>query len=69
MILALILILVITFGGVCLTYAFAKDEPALWRFAVGTVIGSAIFGTVNSRLGNTATCSSSNAGVVVKARP
>lgn len=47
MILGLILILAITFGGACLTYAFAKDETALWRFAVGTVIGSAIFGTVN----------------------
>jgi len=47
MILALILILAISFGGACLTYAFAKDEPALWRFAVGTVVGTAIFGTAN----------------------
>ncbi len=45
MILALILILIIALGGACLTYAFADEEPALWRFAVGTVVGSAVFGT------------------------
>ncbi|MGI8408906.1 MAG: hypothetical protein ACR2M8_03380, partial [Pyrinomonadaceae bacterium] len=46
MILSLILIALIALGGMSLTYIFADDEPLLWRLSAGTVIGSAIFGTI-----------------------
>lgn len=45
MLLAVFLMLLISCGGAALTYRFTKDQPALWRFAAGTVFGSAIFGT------------------------
>ncbi len=46
MLLSFILILLITIGGLSLTYLFAEDEPLLWRLSVGNVIGSAVFGLV-----------------------
>ena len=33
-------------AGVALTYLFAEDESLLWRVSAGTVIGSAIYGTL-----------------------
>ncbi len=47
MLLSIILILAIAVGGLALTYLIENEEPLLWRFAAGTVIGSAIFGTVS----------------------
>lgn len=47
MLISLLLILAIAAGGSALTYLFEKDEPLLWRFAAGTVIGSAVFGTAS----------------------
>lgn len=46
MVLSFILILLISFGGYLLTYFFAEKETFLWRFSVGNIVGSAIFGTV-----------------------
>src|SRR5690606_12062709 len=45
MLLAVFLMTVISAGGAALTYRFTRDQPALWRFAAGTVFGNAIFGT------------------------
>jgi hypothetical protein len=47
MLLSLILIIAVSAGGFALTYLFEDDEPFIWRFAAGTVIGSAVFGTVS----------------------
>lgn len=46
MITSLILIAVITSGGLGLTYLFAERETFLWRLAAGHVVGSAVFGLV-----------------------
>lgn len=46
MFVSLILILLLTAGGLSLTYLIAEDEPLLWRVCGGNVIGSAIFGLV-----------------------
>ncbi len=46
MLLAIILIALIAFGGLALTYLFAEDEPVLWRISAGIIVGSAIFGTI-----------------------
>ncbi len=46
MLISLLLILLITAGGLSLTYLIAEDEPLLWRLSVGNVTGSAIFGLV-----------------------
>lgn len=45
MLLSLLIVLVIAFGGLALTYVFEKEETFLWRLAAGNIIGSAIFGT------------------------
>ncbi len=45
MLLSMIIVLAVAFGGLALTYLFADDETFLWRLAAGNVIGSAIFGT------------------------
>ena len=45
MLISLIIILLITFGGLCLTYLFAENETFLWRLSAGNIIGSAVFGT------------------------
>ena len=46
MFLSFVLILLITVGGLGLTYLFADDEPILWRVCAGNVVGSAVFGLV-----------------------
>ncbi|MDQ3130859.1 MAG: hypothetical protein M3Q99_08875 [Acidobacteriota bacterium] len=46
------LILLITFGGLALTYLFAEDEPILWRLAAGNIVGSAVFGLVGFVVAN-----------------
>ncbi len=47
MLLALLLIAAVAAGGFAITYFIEDDEPFLWRFAAGIVIGSAVFGTVS----------------------
>jgi hypothetical protein len=47
MLLSLFLIIAVAAGGFAITYLFDEDAPFLWRFAAGTVIGSAVFGTVS----------------------
>lgn len=64
MLVSLILIIAITAGGLAITYLFEDDAPLLWRFAAGTVIGSAIFGTASFLL---ALFVGLNAGVVAAA--
>jgi hypothetical protein len=51
MIYSLILMLLITAGGFAVSYLIRDDEPLLWRFAAGCVIGTAIFGTAGFLLG------------------
>ncbi len=46
MLLSFILILLITVGGLSLTYLFAEDESLLWRLCAGNVIGSAVFSLI-----------------------
>lgn len=45
MLISLILIAAIVVGGVAITYLIENDEPLLWRFAAGNVVGCALFGT------------------------
>lgn len=45
MFLSLLLIALIAFGGLALTYVLADDEPMMWRLAAGNIVGSAVFGT------------------------
>ena len=45
MIVSLLLIAALAFGGLALSYLFAEDEPFMCRLAAGCVIGSAIGGT------------------------
>src|SRR5437868_529381 len=46
MLITVLLIALIAFAGLVLTYLVAEDEPILWRISAGSVIGSAIFGTI-----------------------
>ena len=46
MLISLIIVAAITAGGLGLTYLIEREEPLLWRVAAGSVIGSAIFGSV-----------------------
>ena len=46
MLVSVLLVLVIAFGGFAVTYLFTDDEPLMWRLAAGNAIGSAIFGTL-----------------------
>ncbi|HSK73315.1 MAG TPA: hypothetical protein VK892_16565, partial [Pyrinomonadaceae bacterium] len=52
MFLSLILILLITFSGLSLTYLFAEDEPFVWRLAAGNVIGAAVFSLIGFIIAN-----------------
>ncbi len=52
MFLSFTLILLITFGGLVLTYLFAEDEPILWRLAAGNIVGSAVFGLIGFIIAN-----------------
>jgi len=44
MLISVLLIILIAFGGMMLTYTVAKDERFMWRLAAGNIVGSAIFG-------------------------
>ena len=46
MLISFILIALIAFGGLALTYLFAREGSFLWRLAAGNIIGSTIFGTI-----------------------
>ncbi len=46
MLISILLISIIAFGGLSLTYLVADDGPFMWRLAVGNVVGSAVFGLV-----------------------
>lgn len=46
MLISVAIILLAALGGMALTYLFVDDEPFYWRLSAGSVIGSAIFGTV-----------------------
>lgn len=46
MLISLLLLTLIAFGGMSLTYLVADDEPFMWRLAAGNIVGSAIFGLV-----------------------
>src|SRR5262245_42523695 len=45
MLIAILFILVISLGGIALTYLIEREQPMLWRFAAGTVIGQCVFAT------------------------
>ena len=44
MIISLLLVALLAFGGMALTYLVARQKPLLWRLSAGSVIGSAAFG-------------------------
>jgi len=46
MLISIILILLLTFAGLTVTYFLDREETLLWRAAVGNVVGTCIFGTV-----------------------
>ncbi|MFL6466467.1 MAG: hypothetical protein ACJ72Z_00765, partial [Pyrinomonadaceae bacterium] len=46
MFVAIFLIIAVSMGGFALTYILESEEPLLWRFAAGSVIGQCVFGTV-----------------------
>jgi hypothetical protein len=46
MLISLLIILLITFGGTALTYLYEKEDSLLVRVCAGNIIGSAIFGTI-----------------------
>jgi hypothetical protein len=43
MLLSIFILLLVTFGGLALTYVYDKEARLLVRFAAGTIIGSAVF--------------------------
>jgi hypothetical protein len=46
MLISLLLIILITLGGMSLTYLIDDEEPLMWRLAAGNVVGSAVFGLI-----------------------
>ncbi len=46
MLISLLLIFLLTAGGLSLTYLFAEDETLLWRLCAGNVVGSVVFGLI-----------------------
>lgn len=46
MLISLLLIALITIGGMSLTYLISKEKPLMWRLAAGNIVGSAVFGTL-----------------------
>ena len=46
MLISLIIISILTAGGVSITYLFADKETFLWRLAAGNIVGSAVFGLI-----------------------
>ena len=65
MLLSLLLLAIITAGGLALTYLVTEDEPMMWRLAVGCVVGSAVCGTAAFVLGLMFGLSVATAGVSV----
>ncbi|HYJ90201.1 MAG TPA: hypothetical protein VEV84_02750, partial [Pyrinomonadaceae bacterium] len=51
MLISILLMLPIAAGGLAVSYLIEADEPLMWRLAAGTVIGSAIFGTLAFAIG------------------
>ena len=47
MFVSLIIISLISFSGLSLTYLFSKEENLLWRLSAGNIVGSAVFGVVS----------------------
>jgi len=45
MLISILLIAIVTLGGLALTYFLESDKPLLWRVAAGSIIGQCIFGT------------------------
>lgn len=45
MLLSLAILLLLTLGGLAVTYLFAVEKPLLWRVSAGCVIGTALCGT------------------------
>ncbi len=54
MFISIILICLIAFGGLALTYLVADEETFMWRLAIGNIAGSAVFGLVGFVLAVTA---------------
>ena len=46
MVISLVLLTLIAFSGLALTYIVVKDESFMWRLCAGSIIGSAMFGVV-----------------------
>jgi hypothetical protein len=46
MLISILLLALIAFGGMALTYLVADEKPLLWRLSAGSVIGSAVFGVI-----------------------
>lgn len=46
MLISIVLIALIAVAGMALTYLIADEETFMWRVSAGTIIGSAIFGTL-----------------------
>ncbi len=46
MLISLLLLFLITAGGLALTYLFARDESLLWRLSAGAVGGSVVFSLI-----------------------
>ena len=46
MLIAILFILILSLGGIAVTYLIEKDEPLLWRVSAGTIIGQCVFGTI-----------------------
>ena len=46
MLVSIIIILLLAFSGLALTYVLVEDEPLMWRLAAGSIIGWTAFGLV-----------------------
>lgn len=45
MLISILLITTLAFGGLALTYLVNEDERFMWRLTVGVIVGSAVYGT------------------------
>jgi hypothetical protein len=46
MLISIAIIILITLGGLVITYVIDREETLMWRLAVGNIAGSAVFGVV-----------------------
>ena len=46
MLISIIILILIAFGGMSLTYLVTDEEPFMWRLAVGNIVGAAVFGII-----------------------